>query len=111
MKRLKTFKQFENTNEMVQILFAFIKDKYDDMAIAQMYDEEILEWVETDWEDEYENEYDAYINTGRGEAENAIVTSLINEAEKEYQIKLDTDHHCELYDMIKEQYDVLSNAY
>lgn len=45
------------------------------------FDNEVLNWVEDNWEDEYESEYESYIETGRGEAENAVFEEFITECE------------------------------
>lgn len=46
--------------------------------ICIQFDAQILEYLDDDWEDEFDSEYDAYIEQGRGEAEYDILSALIS---------------------------------
>lgn len=102
MKYLKTYESLDEFD--INFAMAKIKDKYSDMDVAQMFDEELLEWVDPDWEDEYESEYDWYIDHNNGEAQDVVIESIIDWYKKEFDKKLTTDQYSELFDEIKSHY-------
>lgn len=107
MKHLKTFKVFENESTFnVEEAMKKIKEKFDEMQVAEMFDEEVVGggWVDDDWEEEYDSEYDWYINYGNGEAEGVVVDDITNWYESEYGKVEDTDDRIELQRAIAEEY-------
>jgi hypothetical protein len=73
-----------------------------------MFDEEVLEWVDSDWQDDYESEYDWYVDHNNGEAQDSVITQIINWFKKEFNKTLNIDEHSELFDAIKSEYDCLN---
>ena len=92
----------------LQFAMAKIKDHFDEDKVIGMFDDEVLEWVDTDWEDEYESEYDWYVDHNNGEAQDSVITQIINWYKKEFNKTLNTDEHSELFDAIKSEYDCLN---
>ena len=82
MKRIKTFKIFENESTFnVEEAMNKIRDEYTEMDVANILDEETTGggWIDDDWEEEgYDSEYDWYMDYGRGEAEDVVVDSIID---------------------------------
>lgn len=109
MKHLKKF----NESEMISISFEeaknWIKDNYTDANVDELFDEEVSsgDWIDKEQMEEegYESEYDYYIDYGRGEAEDAVMSKIINELKSNF--KLDFDESL-IYDFLKDTYDVLS---
>ena len=62
------------------------------------------EYLDEHWEEEFEDVDEAYSETGRGEAENQILTGLINQVTHGYPI-IDSDH-CRLFDMLANHYEL-----
>jgi len=62
-----------------QDIIKYLQENYTEVKVAEMLDEEITNWVEDGWEDEYESEFDAYVESSRGEAESAIRQALIDQ--------------------------------
>ena len=56
-------------NENIEMKKQWIDKNYNEMKVARMLDDEILNWVDDDWEEECETEFDWYNEFGRGEAE------------------------------------------
>jgi len=92
----------------LQFAMAKIKDHFDEDKVIEMFDEEILEWVDSDWEDDYESEYDWYVDHNNGEAQDSVITQVINWYKKEFNKTLNIDEHSELFDAIKSEYDCLN---
>ena len=70
----------------------YISSKYKPIAIAGMVDEAILNYIDSDWEEEgYEDEYEWYSEYGRGEAEQDVIDFLIDDAEKKTKSDLNMD--------------------
>jgi hypothetical protein len=92
----------------LQFAMAKIKDHFDEDKVIGMFDDEVLEWVDSDWEDEYESEYDWYVDHNNGEAQDSVITQIINWYKKEFNKTLSIDEHSELFDAIKSEYDCLN---
>jgi len=92
----------------IQFAMAKIKEHFDEMKVVEMFDEEILEWVDSDWEDDYESEYDWYVDHNNGEAQDSVINQIINWFRKEFDKILSIDEHSELFDAIKSEYDCLN---
>ena len=95
---------------LVDKIFNTIKKEYPEREICEILDEEILNWVEEDWEDEYEDEYEWYAEFGRGEAEqnivNQIIISWVNEHNQGKE--LDSKYIIQLHEKIKQEYPLLN---
>jgi hypothetical protein len=96
---------------MKQELIDYVKKQYsDEAAVASQIDEVIPDYLDDDWEDKYDNAYDAYLETGRGEAESQIVNELSNGFLKEKGIS-EQDYYNEIdentWDTIHGVYEIL----
>jgi hypothetical protein len=87
---------------------AKIKEQFDEDKVIGMFDEEVLEWVDSDWQDDYESEYDWYIDHNNGEAQDSVINQIINWYKKEFDKRLNIDDHSDLFDAIKSEYDCLN---
>jgi len=101
---------FEKYDDYFDLDFAMdkIKDHFDEDKVIEMFDEEILEWVDSDWQDDYESEYDWYVDHNNGEAQDSVINQIINWYKKEFNKTLSIDEHSELFDAIKSEYDCLN---
>jgi hypothetical protein len=56
----------------------YLRTEYKESDLAGELDEEVNSgnWLNDDWEDEFDNEFEAYQDHGRGEAENAVRTTV-----------------------------------
>jgi hypothetical protein len=107
---MKWIRKYNESKSEFDLDFAIskIKENFSEDKVIEMYDNEMLEWVDPDWEDDYESEYDWYIDHNNGEAQDVIINSMINWFKKEYNKSLDSNEYVELFDKIKEEYDTLS---
>jgi hypothetical protein len=105
---MKYLKKYNESKEEFDLEFAMvkIKEKYSEQEVAEMFDNEILEWVDPDWEEDYESEYDWYMDYNNGEAQDVIIEQIINWYKKEYNKELSTDEYSELFDEIKYHYNL-----
>jgi hypothetical protein len=116
MKYLNNYSKYDILNKSesiedfdLEFVMSKIKEKYSEMDVAQMFDQELLEWIHPEWEDDgYESEYDWYINHNNGEAQDSVITQIINWFKKEFDKNLIIDEHSELFDAIKSEYDCLN---
>lgn len=102
-----TFEEYDDYFDL-DFAIAKIKDHFDEDKVIGMFDDEVLEWVDSDWEDEYESEYDWYVDHNNGEAQDSVITQIINWYKKEFNKTLSIDEHSELFDAIKSEYDCLN---
>jgi hypothetical protein len=96
------------SNFDLDFAMAKIKEEFDEDKVISMFDDEVLEWVDSDWEDEYESEYDWYMDHNNGEAQDSVVNQIINWYKKEFDKRLSIDEHSDLFDAIKSEYDCLN---
>jgi hypothetical protein len=92
----------------LQFAMAKIGEHFDEDKVIEMFDLEILEWVDSDWQDDYESEYDWYVDHNNGEAQDSVINQIINWYKKEFNKTLNIDEHSELFDAIKSEYDCLN---
>ena len=81
-----------------------IKEEYSDNEVASRYDLEIMEWVDPDWEDDYECEYDWYIEHNNGEAQDVVIGEMIDWYKRTYDKDISDDDYSDLFDEIKSEY-------
>ena len=81
-----------------------VKEEYSDDEVASRYDLEIMEWVDPDWEEDYECEYDWYIDHNNGEAQDVVIGEMINWYKRTYDKDMSDEDYSELFDEIKSEY-------
>lgn len=99
-------------NKTAEQILELIKAGWSESDVIDKFDNEVIEWLDDDWEDEFDNEYDAYQEQGRGEAEDVIITEMINwyEAVHNNEQKLEVELMLKVHELINNNYDCLSNA-
>jgi len=80
----------------MNIYFKWVLKEYRCSKIAEMVDERIYDYIDNDWEDEFDSEFDAYQEQGRGEAESDVIDMLMGEIENNFKVKLSTNEHVKL---------------
>ncbi len=102
---MKYIKRFENlkVNDL-NLVFDEIINKYSENDIIEILHGEILEWVDSDWENKYESEYEWYVDHNNGEAEDVVIGQLISDYEHKNSIKLDSETYLNLYEKLKKYY-------
>jgi len=85
-------------------LLNYLRQNFDEQKVAEMLDEEIMNWVDADWKEDYESEYDWYIDHNNNEAEDEIVNQIKNEVKKALP-NLPTE--IDVFDVIKEVFPIL----
>jgi broad-specificity NMP kinase len=79
----------------------YLEKNYSDEKIAELLDDEIINWVDPDWEDEYDSEYDWYVDHNNKEAEDSVIEGIIYSIKNDLNIEFDEQ---ELIELIKEMY-------
>lgn len=84
-----TYKSFnENKNEKVTAseIFQKIQKDFSDMDICELFDEEIMNWIDRDQmeDEEYESEHDYYSDFSNGEAESVVFEEILKKYGLEY---------------------------
>ena len=104
MRYLKKFNENSESDFDLEFAMSKIKENYSEEKVAEMFDEELLEWVDPDWEEDYESEYDWYVDHNNGEAQDVVIEQIIDWYKKEYSKSLSDDEHSELFYEIKSHY-------
>jgi len=85
----------------------YIKQQYTEDKVDDLVDDEICSgnWLDGDWEDDFEDEHEAYNEQGRGEAETAVREAIQADIESHFNITNEqylaqTDEN--LWDLINE---------
>jgi len=83
----------------------YVSKKYPEKEMAREFDDEVLNWVNDDWEEEgYSDEYEWYDNYGKGEAEDAVIQNIITEVENELKKKFSGDEEFEFEQWLRDKY-------
>ena len=96
-------------------ILCFLEKDFPELKVAEMLDEEILEWVDSDWRqdlvrDGYSgediNEFNWYQDYGRGEAEDNVIGRMIASLRVKYNSGKEFNENLKerLYDRIREEY-------
>jgi hypothetical protein len=113
----KTFEEFTTNGNVDEIksddesdlekAFNIITSKHPESVVISDFDAEILNWVDPDWEEEeeYESEYEWYVDHNNGEAGDAILDNLINTIETDFDLSL--DDLCKLHDRLRDHYGLM----
>jgi hypothetical protein len=103
---MRHIKKFNENKEIFDLEDALSKilEKYPESDVIEMFDDEIINWLDQDWSDDYESEYEWYQDHGNGEAEDVIISKIIDWFENTYGIELASEDRLELYDSIKDTY-------
>jgi hypothetical protein len=83
-----------------------VKEEYSDNEVSIRYDLEIMEWVDSDWEEDgnYDSEYDWYIDHNNGEAQDVVIGEMISWYKSTYDKDMSDDDYSDLFDEIKSEY-------
>jgi hypothetical protein len=111
MKHIRKFN--ENNKEKISFEEAkqWIKDKYSELKVAEMLDEEISSgnWVDKDQMEEegYDSEYDYYVDYGRGEAESEVMDQIVSELRNNFELSFDphSDDN-NIYDFLSDEFNL-----
>lgn len=101
---MKRFKDFLNESLDTDAINYILDNDFPEDTVAEMYDDELLNWVDEDWEEESETEYDWYIDHNNGEAQDVIYNNILDNVCIKLGLTLNMDEHCELFDIIKNKY-------
>ena len=104
MKYLKTF---ENVDQFdLDLAITRVKEEYSDDEVASRYDDEMMNWVDSDWEEDgdYDSEYDWYIDHNNGEAQDVVIGEMIDWYKRTYDKDISDDDYSDLFDEIKSEY-------
>jgi len=107
MKYLKKFESIEESYKDVIDISNIIIQEYDKEKIEQLFDEEIINWVDSDWNEDYDSEYDWYMDHGNGEAEDVVLDSLLSWYQNKYTEITVPEVLLEVYKILKDHYDYM----
>lgn len=85
-------------------LLNYLNQNFDERKVSEMLDEEIINWVDADWEEDYESEYDWYIDHNNNEAEDEIINQIMKEAKNALP---NLPSEIDVFDVIKEVFPIL----
>jgi hypothetical protein len=103
---MKHLKLYENFNDIKSKVIDYLKSKWSEEKVDELFDEEVVggNWVDDDWEDEYESEYDWYVDHNNGEAEDVIIDLI----ESDIIENIPNSKSIDLVDVIKEVFSSLN---
>lgn len=85
-----------------------IKEHFSQDDVNQRFEQEILEWVDDNWQDDYDSEEEWYEDHNNGEAQDSVINQMIGWYQKAYNKQLSNQEHLELVDAIKSEYECLN---
>jgi hypothetical protein len=99
--------QEETTGQFdLDLAITRVKEEYSDDEVASRYDDEMMNWVDSDWEEDgdYDSEYDWYIDHNNGEAQDVVIGEMIDWYKRTYDKDISDDDYSDLFDEIKSEY-------
>lgn len=100
---IKKFESFESNDGFnKESAIEDIKKEFPESKVNSLYDDEILEWVDENWSESHESEYDWYIDHNNGEAQDVIIDQICDWYKTKHKLTLDQEQ--ELIDAIKKEY-------
>ncbi len=105
---MKLRELIEAESDNFQKAVQWISVNYNEKKVAAMLDDEIPNWIDSDWEDDgVEDEYDWYDEYGNKEAEDAITELIIKNTETKLKVKFPYKEHIKIDHWIRDKYDFL----
>lgn len=89
---------------MEQQIIQFLQERYPTDVVDDLFDDEVLNWVDEDWEEDYDSEYDWYVDHNNREAQEVVIIAIEKDI-KEHFPNLSSD--IELEEIILQQYSAL----
>lgn len=104
---LKKFDKFVESSEEFDLKSAVaeVMAEFSEEQVVERYDEELLEWVDEDWQDDYESEYEWYIDHNNGEAQDVVIKELTNWYKSKHP-NTSLDDICDLTDELLSEYGI-----
>lgn len=105
---MRYLRKYNESSSEFDINFAIakIKEKWSEEKAASRFDEEIIEWVDPNWEQEYDSEYDWYVDHNNGEAQDVVIDEIIDWYQSEHG-SISVDEQIELKKKIQKEYECL----
>ena len=92
-------------NAIKEQIKKYILSKHTEADLARSKDDAVLDYLSSDWEDDgFDDEFDWYDEFGRGEAEDDVVTMILDDVQKHFKIDLSPDDYSEFSEWIREEY-------
>lgn len=104
MRYIKTFENLDQFN--FDLAMTRIKEKYSEDEVTSKLDEEIFNWINDGWEEDYDSEYEWYTEHNNGEAEEVVIDEIINWYKNTYNKDISDDDYSILFDKIKSEYNL-----
>ena len=95
------------SDSVVSSVFKKITDKFSQSNVDEKLAEAKLEFIPEDWEDEFDDLEEAYMEVGRDDAEDQVITELIGP----FMNLLDTTGYNKLYSKLAEHYELEIGGY
>lgn len=95
-----------NKEEDIKSIVKTITDKFSEEYVVDRFDNELLEWVDNDWEEDgYDSEYDWYIDHSNDEAQDVVLGELIDWYRDNHDGKIN-DYVSEVFYALKSHYGI-----
>lgn len=105
---MRYIRKFNESSSSFDVEFAItkIKEKYTENYVKSRFNQEILKWVDPNWKDNYDSEYDWYMDNNNGEAQDVVIDEIIDWYQSEHG-SISVDEQIKLKKKIQEEYECL----
>lgn len=91
------------------MIFDYIVENNTEADVLERIDEAIPDYLDDDWETEFDDVHEAYGETGRGEAESQILHELIDAGVREFLMPISDDQCCDLFDKLRDHWSLTTH--
>lgn len=80
-----------------------IRKEYSEDVVTERVDGVMGEYLNNDWESDFDDMYEAYLETGRGEAESQILNEIIIEIRNKVEREFGKEPNAEVLEYIRNE--------
>jgi hypothetical protein len=111
--KIKLFEELNLPSISFEEACKWISEHYPEDRVIDMFDEEVFggDWIDREQmeDEEYESEYDYYIDYGNGEAESAVRQNILTDLKDNFNLTFDPyDNDTDLSQFLMEEYDCIN---
>jgi hypothetical protein len=103
MKYIREYK----SNFDIDFAIAKIKEHFKTEDVKKMFDQEVLEWIDDNWQEGFETQLDWYVDHNNGEAQDSVINQIIKWYVSKFDNNLSDKDKMDLFKLIQLEYKIL----
>lgn len=97
---------YEEQNKLNSLISYIVKNYTEEEIVSKVEQTAIDNYVPSDWEEDAESELEWYNEYGKGEAEDDVITNIIQEASRKKGVKLTSSQFADMQNWMYNAYSI-----